>query len=152
MNASFSRPLLACAGALLVSHVSAAEPPAPSSSAIVVAVGPLRSLAGSVACRLFKSASGFPYASNDTVTVRVKADAPSVRCAFQNVTPGTYAIVVLHDENDNRKLDKNRLGMPLEGYGVSNNCTHALAAPRWDEAKFAVERDRSRELTIAIRY
>ncbi len=152
MNAFFSRPLLACAGALLVARVSTAEPSPPANSAIVVDVGPLRALAGSVACRLFKSPSGFPYASNDTVTVRVKAAAPTVRCAFENVPPGTYAIVVLHDENDNRKLDKNRLGIPLEGYGVSNNHTHALAAPRWDEAKFGVERDKVRELAIGIRY
>lgn len=152
MNAFFSRLLLASAAALLVSRISAADPPAPTSSAIVVDVGPLRVLAGSVACRLFKSPSGFPYASNDSVTVRVKAAATTVRCAFEAVPPGTYAIVVLHDENDNRKLDKNRLGIPLEGYGVSNNHTHALSAPRWEEAKFVVEPDRVRKLAIAVRY
>ena len=57
------------------------------------------------------------------VSRRVKIEGASARCVFEDVTPGTYAVVVLHDENDNRQCDRNRLGIPLEGYGVSNNRT-----------------------------
>ena len=36
---------------------------------------------------------------------------------------GKYAVVVYHDENDNHKFDRNWVGLPTEGFGVSNNPT-----------------------------
>ena len=50
--------------------------------------------------------------------------------------PGTYAVAVYHDENANVKFDKNWFGLPVEGYGISNNPTFFLRAPAFDEAKF----------------
>ena len=54
---------------------------------------------------------------------------------FSNLPPGTYAAKVMHDENDNGKLDTNFMGMPIEGYGFSNN-PQLLRKPTFDEAKF----------------
>ena len=45
-----------------------------------------------------------------------------------NLPAGNYAVQVMHDENENNKLDTNFMGMPIEGYGFSNN-------PRRDAAK-----------------
>jgi len=39
-------------------------------------------------------------------------------CQF-DAARGSYAIVAIHDENANGKLDKNVLGVPKEGYGAS---------------------------------
>ncbi|MCH7942963.1 MAG: DUF2141 domain-containing protein [Proteobacteria bacterium] len=50
--------------------------------------------------------------------------------------PGIYAVAVYHDENANVKFDKNWIGLPSEGYGISNNPTVFLRAPIFDEAKF----------------
>jgi uncharacterized protein (DUF2141 family) len=58
----------------------------------------------------------------------------------------------MHDENDNRKLDRNLFGVPTEGYGVSNNHTYALSSPKWDESTFVVESGKSVGLGIALRY
>ncbi len=63
-----------------------------------------------------------------------------------------YAVVVLHDENDNRQCDRNRFGVPLEGDGVSNNHTYAMSAPTWQESKFVVEGGKDRTLAISLRY
>lgn len=115
-------------------------------------VGPLRNTRGSIACRLYTSAEGFPRTAVGTVTRRVKVTGTTTRCAFDKLSPGTYAVVVHHDENDNGKFDTNLIGIPLEGYGASNNHLPALSAPRWGESKFALERGKSRELTISIRY
>ncbi len=136
---------------LLVSSVVQAQPSG-SSSTISVNVGPLRSSKGSLACRLYASADGFPRSGAGTASQRVKISGGSARCVFDNVTPGTYAVAVLHDENDNRQCDRNRLGMPLEGYGVSNNHTYALSAPTWQESKFLVEAGKDRTLAISLRY
>jgi uncharacterized protein (DUF2141 family) len=141
---------LAIAG-LLLSGVAGAEPSA-NTSTIAVNVGPLRSGKGSLACRLHVSADGFPRTGTGMISKRVKITGGSARCVFENVTPGTYAVVVHHDENDNRQCDKNPFGIPVEGYGVSNNRTHALSAPKWHESKFVVESGKDRALAISLRY
>jgi uncharacterized protein (DUF2141 family) len=51
---------------------------------------------------------------------------------------GKYAVVVYHDENDNRKFDRNWIGLPIEGFGVSNNPSLFLVAPNFEESSFEV--------------
>jgi uncharacterized protein (DUF2141 family) len=51
---------------------------------------------------------------------------------------GRYAVVVYHDENDNHKFDRNWIGLPTEGFGVSNNPTFHLAPPNFEESAFDV--------------
>ena len=54
---------------------------------------------------------------------------------FKNLKPGSYAVLITHDENGNGQLDTNAMGMPLEGYGFSNN-PRVMRKPTWDEARF----------------
>jgi len=82
----------------------------------------------------------------------VPITAGTTQCSFENVSAGTYAISVMHDENDNQKLDKNFFGVPTEGYGVSNNHTHAMSSPTWEESKFTVEGGKNLGLGIGLRY
>ena len=151
MHAFFSSRLV-FAGAFLLATTSLAEPAPEAGSTVKANVGPLRTTQGSVACRLFKSGDGFPQNSNGTITRRVKVTSAVTRCTFDKLPPGTYAVMVHHDENDNKKFDKNFLGMPLEGYGASNNHTPALSAPTWEASRFVVERGKTRELSISLRY
>jgi uncharacterized protein (DUF2141 family) len=140
------------AGAALLICGIAQAAPSPNTCTIVANIGPLRTGNGSLACRLYTSAEGFPRTATGTTSQRVKLTGNSARCVFEGVAPGTYAIVVHHDENDNRQFDKNVLGIPVEGYGASNNRTHALSAPKWQESKFMVLANESRTLAISLRY
>lgn len=54
---------------------------------------------------------------------------------------GQYAVVVYHDENDNHKFDRNWIGLPTEGFGVSNDPTLFLAPPSFEESAFEVNGD-----------
>ncbi|MFO0671952.1 MAG: DUF2141 domain-containing protein [Polyangiaceae bacterium] len=121
-------------------------------SKVLVNVGTFRNQKGALGCRLYRGAAGFPEASTGTVEKRVPITAGVTGCAFENVAPGVYAISVMHDENGNQKLDKNLFGVPTEGYGVSNNHTHALSSPTWDESKFVVEPGKNVGLGISLRY
>jgi uncharacterized protein (DUF2141 family) len=56
---------------------------------------------------------------------------------FKNLKPGSYAVMITHDENGNGKLDTNVVGMPLEGYGFSNN-PQVMRKPTWDEARLEI--------------
>lgn len=46
-----------------------------------------------------------------------------------NLAPGDYGVVTIHDENGNQKLDRNLIGIPKEGFGFANNPHVGLSAP-----------------------
>lgn len=71
-----------------------------------------------------------------------------VTITFENVHPGEYAIMALHDENGNERMDFRENGMPLESYGTSNNVM-AFGPPLYDDAKFNVEKE---DLELNIRF
>jgi uncharacterized protein (DUF2141 family) len=124
---------------------------ASDSHVVTVNVGSFRNARGFLGCRLFRSPDGFPETGQDVVEIRVPITGETTECEFRNVAAGTYALSVMHDENGNRKLDKNLFGMPTEGYGVSNNKTYAMSLPKWSESKFDV-RAQDIVLSIRIRY
>lgn len=64
--------------------------------------------------------------------------------------PGAYAVAVHHDANSNGKVDSNFLGIPKEGYGVSNDPRPRFRAPRFSEARVVVSRDTT--LTVHMAY
>ena len=70
-----------------------------------------------------------------------------MKLQFKDLPPGTYAVQVMHDENENNKLDTNFLGIPTEGYGFSNN-PNVMRKAHFDEARFDVGADAA---TITIR-
>lgn len=65
---------------------------------------------------------------------------------FKNVTPGHYALMAMHDENDNKKMDFEANGMPLESYGLSNN-PMLMGPPTFTDGKFEVT-DKNVDITI----
>lgn len=118
-----------------------------------VVVPQLRNAQGGLGCQLFRGANGFPMKGDQALqTVSSPISNGTARCRFLPVPPGTYAVAVVHDENSNQRLDSNLLGVPTEGYGVSNNKTYAMSEPRWDESRFDLATGETRQLTIQLRY
>ena len=122
-----------------------------SLSTVLIEVSGFKNTRGTLNCRMFSKAADFPD-DEGIVTLRVPITGPNTSCSFSNVEPGTYAIAVVHDENGNGKLDKNFVGVPSEGYGVSNNKTYALSAPKWDESTFKLGATESKALQVKLRY
>lgn len=73
------------------------------------------------------------------VSLRVKNE--KVMYTFKNIQDGIYAIAVIHDENENATLDTNFLGIPIEGYGFSNNIRPIFRAANFKESKFNLTSD-----------
>lgn len=67
---------------------------------------------------------------------------------FNNVTPGTYGISVLHDLNSNQRMDYESNGMPTEPYGMSGN-DMSMGPPSFDGVSFEVG---AADQDIAIRF
>lgn len=51
---------------------------------------------------------------------------------------GEYAYAIRHDANNNGKLDKNFLGIPVESYNFSNNSMGMMGPPSYEQAKFII--------------
>jgi uncharacterized protein (DUF2141 family) len=58
---------------------------------------------------------------------------------------------VLHDENSNNKMDTNAIGIPLEGYGVTNNPKPGFRAATFKESVFTLPKEGA-TLKISIQY
>ncbi|MGK2856002.1 MAG: DUF2141 domain-containing protein [Thermoanaerobaculia bacterium] len=125
----------------------------PPSSVIHVKILNIRNNTGAIACALFESPEGFPkeflhFATNITI-IKIRESAAS--CYFADIRPGKYAMVVIHDENMNGKLDTNWLGVPKEGYGFSNKAKALLSAPSFSAASFQYD-GQSTDMTMSISY
>lgn len=98
----------------------------------------IRNNTGNIVCALFKSPEGFPkdflhFATNIMI---MKIRDSQTSCYFADIPPGDYAMVVIHDENMNGKLDTNWIGGPKEGFGFSNKAKAFLSAPSFSATNF----------------
>ncbi len=71
-------------------------------------------------------------------TLKIKNGTAEV--SIKDLKYGEYAIAVIHDENDNGKLDFHFYGPPSEKTGTSNNVKTLLLPPSWDDAKFQINK------------
>ena len=68
--------------------------------------------------------------------------------SFKELKPGKYAVRYYHDENQNKKLDSNLVGKPMEGYGFSNNVTGKFGPPAFEKWLFELYEHKKLLLTI----
>jgi len=118
---------------------------------ITVNISNISNSRGDILIGLYNSSSSFTKI--DKVYKKGKIDLSKdniVSYTFENISDGTYAISLFHDENSNNELDTNFLGMPKEGYGFSNNIRPTLRGATFEEAEFKVDRDIN--LTIEMGY
>ena len=101
-----------------------------------VTVVDFENASGAAGVAVWSAARGFPEDIEHAVaTTYARIEDGTAVAQFRHLAPGTYAVTVYHDENDNRRFDKNWIGVPKEAWGVSNNVHPRLRAPRFDEAR-----------------
>ncbi|MDA3820637.1 MAG: DUF2141 domain-containing protein [Candidatus Delongbacteria bacterium] len=110
---------------------------------VEVKVNNVKSDDGYISVDLYNSAETFPSDEEEDVFMGKKAKAcqGSTTVRFDSVPPGKYAMAILHDENDNDKMDKNCLGIPKEGDCFSENAKANFGKPKFEEADFRVRGD-----------
>src|SRR3954451_5460364 len=110
----------------------------------------IRSDSGEILIALYDNAAGFLSAIANAATrglmpdsgrligTTIRATRGSQSTVFTQLPPGRYAAIVIHDENDNGRLDKNAWGVPTEGYGFGNDAQGFLSAPSFEAAAIAI--------------
>lgn len=135
---------------------SSAEEQKGSGKGLELQVDGIQSSEGRLLVLVFASGEGFP--DNDQAAVaqmtqslaEAQPEEGTLRLQLPDQDAGSYAVTVLHDANGNGKMDTNALGIPQEGYGVSNGAKRAMAPPRFDDA--VVDWAPGQALTVTVSY
>lgn len=116
-----------------------------TSAAIDVRVQGVRSDLGNIVFVLYgDNPDDFLVKGKKILKQRIPAKRGTVTFCVIAPKAGVYAAAVYHDENGNGKFDRNRIGLPSEGGGFSNNPTLFLLVPSHEQTAFHVSNSQTR--------
>jgi uncharacterized protein (DUF2141 family) len=124
----------------------------PSGVRFYVNVENVRSARGLIAVTLYPDESRRFLARRGSLYVgRAPARQGTTRVCIHLPSTGTWVFGVYHDEDGNRKINRNAIGMPREGFGFSNNPRLLFSIPSFRSVRLAVPRT-NMQTTIRLRY
>ena len=117
---------------------------------IQLEVSGLNNTNGQLAIAIFDNADSFENENNTYKDSTIVVTNNEMTILIEDVDPGTYAISIFHDENENEELDVNWLGIPIEGFGFSNNPSISFSAPQYNDCSFIVEENQTLGVPIEL--
>lgn len=96
---------------------------------------------------LFKEGAKFNAKCEDCIKREIQIEELKASTTFRGLKKGSYAILVYHDQNGNKELDTNFIGIPREGIG---NSTKHMGIPSFRKCAFELVGDQ--DITIAMVY
>ncbi len=124
---------------------------------LTIKIAGVKDLKGDIHAFIYSSKDGFPVdLSKAAESKMVKANTQTLTLKFSNIKHGFYAVSVYHDKDSNGRVsqwndlswDSNILGIPIEPVGVSNNAKGSFGPPKFEDAKFYLDKDITIEITI----
>ena len=134
---------------VMISFLGAGQATSADAAVIKVRVTGITDLQGTIRATLDGSDDMFKNKVTSPLTSEIAVTASEHELVFTDVPPGIYAIKVIHDENNDQKLNQNILGIPSEKYGISNNIKGKFGLPDFKDASFQVTEGET-VLSIAI--
>ena len=141
---------LACNGTAGAVTPSPPEPPEAAAACDARSAGPswprlevdvtgMRRIAGNITLTAYGAdPTRFLKHAGSLAITRVMLTGPVAALCVAVSRPGTYAIAIYHDENNNHHFDRNFLGLPAEGFGFSNDAPTGLGPPSFASARIAI--------------
>ena len=120
-----------------------------SAGELTVVITDIRESQGTLMVSVANSDAAWNNQAKPIAAQKVTATKGEMTLKFGDLPAGQYAVQVMHDANDNNKLDSNFLGIPSEGYGFSNN-PNVMRKAHFDESRFEVGAE-ARTVTIRLR-
>jgi uncharacterized protein (DUF2141 family) len=135
-------------GAALI-FAQAGQTSAPGTYKITIHMTGFRNEKGKAGTLVFCQPKGWPESNDDACRHgSVPIHNGQATAVYEGFKPGRYAIVALHDENENKKLDRNFLHIPKEGFGFPNGIKVNLTPPSWEAASVNVAGDTTVEIKM----
>ncbi len=115
----------------------------PSTGTLQVKVEYLQNANAPIRLALYDHEQNFLQEGKSVKGVVLQVAAPSKSTIHRETKLpfGSYALAVYQDLNGDGQLNKNKLGIPTEPYGFSNNVKSKWRSPKFAEAAFAFQRD-----------
>ncbi|RLD43051.1 MAG: hypothetical protein DRI88_11165 [Bacteroidetes bacterium] len=115
---------------------------------LTVVISGIKNQEGQIRIGVFSNADDFKVKEHpvDSAVVAV-SNQQSVTYTFHKLPPGTYAIAVYHDENNDGTLNKRQMGIPVEGIGFSNLTKSSRRPPDFEKVVFYLKEE---PLTLEI--
>ncbi|WP_375339526.1 DUF2141 domain-containing protein [Sphingomonas fuzhouensis] len=107
-------------------------------SRLDIGIDQLRSAKGMIRLCLTADPDNFPQCVDDARALTRSVPAGQHGIRLDGLPHGNYAAAVIHDENNNAKLDT-LAGIPREGFGFSRNPVIRFGPPRFSAARFTVD-------------
>lgn len=116
---------------------------------LTVVIDGLRHQSGQVCLRVYSGEQGFPGSARGVVQSGcTKVTGTVASKHFYGLKPGSYAVALYADKNSDSKLNTNFLGIPSEGFGISNNPKAKTRAPKFTEASFDLNQNKTINITM----
>lgn len=125
------------------------------SANLKVRVGGIHGNKGEIGIALYENKKGYPLHfeyTYEALWIPLEGGKNTAEAALEALPPGEYAVSVLHDENGNRKMDRNSMGFPREGVGFFNDQKVVFGSPSFEKSKFALSAGESKEIVITLDY
>jgi uncharacterized protein (DUF2141 family) len=137
---------------ILAFALSAVEAATVAAADLTVTVKNVRNAAGLVRMGVYDSAASFTKPALATAQLQAKASAGEVRFVLHDLAPGRYAVASFHDENESGKLEFGPLGIPVQGYGFSNDALGTEGPPAFAQAAFDFDGKNDKAISFSLNY
>jgi len=108
-------------------------------TSLQVSISGASSDVGSIRILVFSKPSGFPDQVKQAVrSISIPSKNGKANFKLTDLPAGTYAIGVIHDQDNNGKLSTNAVGYPTEKFGFSNNPKVYFGPPAFEKAAFVL--------------
>ncbi|MDX1907377.1 MAG: DUF2141 domain-containing protein [Bacteroidia bacterium] len=138
---------------LICSTMSFALGQAPATGTVELTIRNIRNNQGKILIGVYVDTESF---HNKIAFKKVHIGKETLRDGVLTTTislePGIYGISLMDDENYNRLMDFNLIGIPTEGFGFSNYYHRGFTQPPIEAFQFEVKAGMTRQVEVIMRY
>lgn len=113
-----------------------------SNYALTVRVNAIKDIKGQMYLAFYRSSVNFLDESKIDIAKVIPVTTDEMTITWDDFPENIYAIAIFQDLNNNKILDKNILGIPVEPYGFSNNPKLLFGPPSFEKCKVDLIKNR----------
>lgn len=106
---------------------------------ITVKITNIENTNGFIEIGLYNNAKLFPNVGKTYLMKRIRPTGKVITYKFKYLKSGNYAFCIYHDQNNDKKCNKNLIGVPTEPYAFSNNFRPRFSKPTFSDCSFFIK-------------
>lgn len=118
------------------------------SAKLSISVPNIDPVKGEIQVSVYDNEKSFLKENEEYKIYRFKVENAKGSFVINDLPEKNYALIIYHDENDNKKMDKSIIGMPKEGYGFSKNIKPGLSRPDFKDCSILLNKDVETEIRL----